>query len=628
MEKFVQRINYACITPFRNYCLLSEKKERFGTSFNLDLDDLDDEIFTHKVTEVNSNKKKTLGRVYSLPKSEFKHKCFFTDNQQYNERFDVFYPGKNIGLKEYFTDKSHQIKRHFANPFSRITVLTYEKSITVIEDKIILKFYRQTKHRDFNSRYFKKDSISTTLSIDLKTGNFTIGKNNGKKGRQIFLKNYFGPVLNDFMYYFFSDPEIDRRLSTNFVEKLNVTYSLSDLINKLNIVLGFDIKALTKKGNSYSESKLKEEFIKNLMDFFIEKRKIKVPDGDVKKYFIDLYPTEKFLKTNDRKLISAVLDMLGFKSKLTIKILHKHPNVDITSLYMLCTILGPNYTKYLGNLHEYCFLPIDEKKTYSSIKYEIMQYRSFFNLTDIERENIISMINSRNRAYFSRENIILLEDHLKMIENIRKYIPDTHFKSRTEEEFRKNHTELSKISSQIKKGWSIEYVFSSRMVDDVEKPITITIDNTSFEPDLTVITPESVSVTFYPYILKREEEYVEEGAFMHHCVATYTKKDKSIIISVRTDDATDRVTCEYNGQDGRLLQARHFCNAKPPADMEMAVDILTEKVKKYAKLGMLHAIEQKKVPVRINGIDITIDTPTNPYVNFIEHYDQPFIFDF
>lgn len=612
MEKFVQRINYASIVPLRNYCHISEKRGNNGTTFNFDLDDLD-EMFSPKIHEV-SEKKTSAGMVYSVPSIKYKNTCFFTDSDVVRERMDIPYPCKNKGYREYYTDKSRQIKRHFANPFSRITVYTYEKTIKLTEDKLTLKFYRLTKYRDFNSRFFKKNATSATLSINLKTGNFTVGKSNGKKSKKMFATNYFGTILNDFIYHFFGDVEIDRKIKNTLHDRLDSQYSIDELLKKVNEVLNFN---LDKKD-------IKESFIDSLINFFIEKRKIKIPNGEIKKYFINLYPTEKFLKKNDRKLISSVLDMLNFKSKLTIKLLHLYPNLDLVSLYMLCKILGENYSKYVGNINPICFGEI-KQKTGIDVKYAILNYKNDLQLTDIERENIVSVINSTKKPYFSGDNIIVLEDHLRMIDEVKKYVPDVYFKSKTKEEFDKYHIELVKLRNTIRKGWSVEYIFSPKMVSDVESPITLTIDNTSFEPDLIEITPQSVSVTFYPYILKREEEYIEEGKFMHHCVATYAKKDKSIIISLRTLDASDRVTCEYNGQDGRLLQCRHFCNAAPPADMEMAVEELTKKVQKYAKLGMLHAIEQKKVPVRINGVDIIIDTPTSPFGQYLVN---DLIFDF
>ena len=65
-------------------------------------------------------------------------------------------------------------------------------------------------------------------------------------------------------------------------------------------------------------------------------------------------------------------------------------------------------------------------------------------------------------------------------------------------------------------------------------------------------------------LFDEDEDYDEEGEFMHHCVATYSDKQESIIVSVRTADKKDRVTCEFKIQDGYRIQQRHFCNQQPP----------------------------------------------------------------
>jgi hypothetical protein len=113
------------------------------------------------------------------------------------------------------------------------------------------------------------------------------------------------------------------------------------------------------------------------------------------------------------------------------------------------------------------------------------------------------------------------------------------------------------------------------------------------------------NITFYPFILKREEDYSEEGSFMHHCVASYSDKDRSIIVSIRTQDKSDRVTCEFDCQTGSLIQSKHFCNGQPPEDIAMAVVELTKKTKGYARLGLLNSISRQKVPIKINGIEVT-----------------------
>jgi hypothetical protein len=231
-----------------------------------------------------------------------------------------------------------------------------------------------------------------------------------------------------------------------------------------------------------------------------------------------------------------------------------------------------------------------------------------FEITNNEKENIIKILNDLKceaRGYLrltsEKETLVSgrfigeLIDHFNMIKKLRKYIPDLHLKSKNVDEFHKEHSELSKMVGLIKKGWVIEYVFVDKMVEDVEKPVDVKID---------LDDNNMGEITFYPHILKREEEYKEEGDFMHHCVATYADKEKSIIISIRTENQQDRVTCEFDCQTGKLIQSRHFCNNRAPGDMELAVQQLEIKTKYYARMGLLRSLERKKSPVKINGVEL------------------------
>jgi hypothetical protein len=203
-----------------------------------------------------------------------------------------------------------------------------------------------------------------------------------------------------------------------------------------------------------------------------------------------------------------------------------------------------------------------------------------------------------------------------MIKKLREYIPDLSLKSKNIDDFDKEHTELSKMMKFIKKGYVTEYRFADKMIEDVESPIKVKINLSEDE-----LNPEWVTPEYYPHILKREEDYDEEGRTMHHCVASYSDKDRSIIISVRTNDGKDRVTCEFDCQTGNMIQARHFCNAQPPADIALAIDELKKKTTIYARMGILHCIEKKQVPVKINGIEIV---PEKKEVKSQELFDRLF----
>jgi hypothetical protein len=182
-------------------------------------------------------------------------------------------------------------------------------------------------------------------------------------------------------------------------------------------------------------------------------------------------------------------------------------------------------------------------------------------------------------------------DHFNMIDKIREYDKDLIFRAKSYPEFRDEHLQLSKMMNAIKKGWVTQYVFEEKTVMEIEHPI-------SYE-----------DMTFIPYILKREEEYVEEGSYMHHCVASYVDHDKSIIVSIRNEDASDRVTCEFNIQSGKMVQARHFCNKPVPEEFMEAVNIVQDKIRLHSRFGTLNWKEKKKVAYKINGIEVKLDKP-------------------
>jgi hypothetical protein len=180
-----------------------------------------------------------------------------------------------------------------------------------------------------------------------------------------------------------------------------------------------------------------------------------------------------------------------------------------------------------------------------------------------------------------------------MIERINEFDPNIRWRATTYSDFHTEHMELSKMFSLMKKGWTTEYVFDNRMTRKVEEPITVLGD-------------DLITRTFVPFILKREEEYSEEGAFMHHCVASYANKESSMIISLRLNGGMERVTCEFEKKTGHCHQERYFCNKVPPPYFNLALEILVERVKKFSNQRLLNHIDMKKVRVKINGIEIPL----------------------
>ena len=604
-----QRFNYAEITTFRDYCRLDEKKPPNGTTFNDDIEDLDDFEFP----TIQSLFKEKKGKIVTFPPKRNNRKThYFHDNDDVQEKTQLNYGYINKKTSNVFTTTNDRhITNHYGRPLSEIRITTIERSIRRNGDKVTIKIYRRYKSRNFNAIYFKSRTDVTSITVNLVTGNFTtlIYGKSPKSNVKSFRTNGFtmlellsksgGPLdMKDLV-------SIESRVWGEYKNEFNN----ESFITALNGVFNLDT---TKP---YDSKTFRLDFI----DWFIKQKKIKVSDH-YQFWIQNFYPTEKFLKKNDRKLIQSILDMVQIKSKITIKLMHKHPDIDIVSLARLCYFLGENYTKYIGTIEprvfELCKISHNPNNP-SNLKNTIVSLfkEHKFLIKDIEKENIVRILNDDNIGTRNFDSVINdIYDHLNMIDKLREYEPNLYIKSKTFREFHSEHMELSKMMSMVKKGWVIEYQFADEMVNEIEKPLKTWVYDENVEPTDEIIT-------IYPHILKREEEYDEEGRFMHHCVASYSNKERSIIVSLRNEDLSDRVTCEFDCQTGELIQMKSFCNAKPKHLFGDIMQKLQPKIDKFAKMGLLKSIEKRKVPFVINGVEVAI--PNNSLTLIQQLYDRP-----
>jgi hypothetical protein len=600
-----QRFRYAEITTYKDYCTLSEKKPYNGTTFNNDLDELEDLDEISFMSWATPNKPK-IGRIVTLPKKRDKRKTHqFYQMSDVEEKIQLNYVYVNKDRNNVFeTTEDRHIISHYGRAFSDIKISTYERSIRRNGDKITLKVYRHTKHRNFNSIYFKSFSNVQSITVNTVTGNFTVlvYDKSSKNSRKNFRCNSF--TMLDIL----TGPTGIFQ-TRDYVAKKSKLYEEFKGIFNDELFLKIAVESLDLK--NFNDT-IRDDFRQKFIEQFVDKKKIKV-SNNYQFWIKYLYPTEKYLKKNDRKLILSVLDCLQIKSKITNKIIHEYPDTDIVSLSRVCYFLGDNFSKYVGTINKKIFETSKLSSSFihgNNLKIQIPQYRTHgFTIKDIEKENMIKIINDlvveasmiRRDGIFSR-TVSDIYDHFNMINRLREYIPELYLKSKTYKEFHSEHLELSKMMSMIKKGWVIEYKFADEMVSEVEEPIK-SYNSVDFGKGVTGSDMNDY-VTIYPHILKREEEYDEEGSFMHHCVASYSNKDLSIIISLRTEDLSDRVTCEFDCSTGVLIQAKHFCNKQPSDSMLRVIERLKPKVTKFARMGILKSIEKRKVPFIVNGVEV------------------------
>ena len=514
--------------------------------------------------------------------------------------------GERIILKSCFpkpieTQKEKQLKRHYGNPFAQVETHFKERSVKIIDNKISFRIFSHSKYRGINNKFFRKNSNLKIIKIDLNTGDFTLCDINSTLKRKHFRKNNFETLKN-----FITEHDF-------FTKKYHL--SNESLMKEQNISLNDDmfIDVLLKKISSNLESKevSNMDIYNAFIDFFVMKKKIKTPNNY--HYLIsELYPTEKFLKKNDRKLILSVLDSFGMKSKFFIKYFHENSDKSIVVHSFFVKFFGDDYPKYMTALSPmyYHQSKIENfKGSVPTVKDRKIKFITF--LEKKEKENLVKIINSfincqdflKHESTPLRTLCLLIDDHIEMYKKIKDYEIDVKINATNKESFMLEHQEFTRLSSLIKKGWTIEYQYDNRMVRYVESPITVNYENKEY--------------TFFPIILKREEEYETEGDFMHHCVASYSSKENSLIVSLRTNNGMDRVTCEFNKKTGECVQSRHFCNANPPKHFERALDILDSRVKRFKNQRLLNHVDVKKVRVCINGIEIKNNTVNNEVLHYL-----------
>ena len=611
MEEIIlyQRFSYAKITPYKNYSKIPrEIKPPSGVYKQVSYDDL----YGGTTTDYYDGED-GIGLAPMLDQVKNKNTRYFYWKDDYKNIPIIRFASKHkidgtIGV--FYTTKDRHIKKYYNEPFSDILVVILERSIIRRGDKVTIKTNKYTKHRGFNCKYFRSNNYTTSVTFDMVKGDFLLvdgGKHGKTKSVPRFRKNSFNGLLN-----FIKSPDGPFRFLRNHMGKNNGLYK--------QLYYVFDDKQFTialysvfNKMITYPTdgALFRDLFYDEVMRWFINTKKIKTPN-EYRDLILRYYPTEKYLKKNDRKLIASILDVFQIKSKITIKLLHERPNIDLRSLIRLCYLFGNQYQKYIGSISVDMFgvmgsgmineIPSSSLKMMESTCSDYKNHG--WDINDTEKENLLKvLISEPERGNTVNENYIgLVVDHFRMLNRIREYDPNIRMKANNRTKFHTEHMELAKIMTQIKKGWVIQYFYPEETIRQIQQPIKVfkSIDIGAGLKGTDM--DDYISIT--PFVLTREEEYIEEGRFMHHCVASYAETDTSMIISLRTDDEQDRVTCEFKISNGTLVQSRHFSNATPPKQFEHVIDAVSDLVRLHARFGTLNWLKKDRVPIKINGIEI------------------------
>lgn len=562
MEKyyFTQNFKLSKITAFKDYSNLYEKKEMGYDRF------FSDGAITLPLYSRSSYKKDV--------------KYFYSDT------LDI---GTQIGLNPYFkiyntyiTDKERHIDEHFLRPFSQISIFDFWRQIKISEDKITFKTYFVERNRAINTKYFKKSWRSSGLSINLKTGDFytfSHNKINSSNINKHIRKNLLSSLSKFIDNHGLFNIEKTIEAHTKLYEiRTDKTITFVDVMD--NFSTNFDQQEYLNVVHNIFTNILKVDVVNNgttdfiydgILKFFLTKKKIKTPDN-YKYYLTTAYPTAKYLKKNDNKLISAILDRMGIKSKQMIKLLHEKPNINLENIYTLIKFFGKkDFHKYFSNLSSN--LIIDTGNDYM---FHFNDNECDNSITDKMKFNILKLLNefalTKNKyknhtdyfvELFAKYSLIL--DHIRILRQINDVFPDVDFNANTWDKFNIEHNHFTKLHYVVTNSYTIEYIFDQKLIKHVESPIV------------------SFGYIYYPIILKCDFDYKLEGYHMHHCVGSYAEREYSVIISLRKESINghNRVTCEFDANTNKLIQFRSFCNQPPPEEFIPVLMELNTRIQQY-----------------------------------------------
>jgi len=616
-----QKLGHFTISAYRDYTKLNQRDflaeaNQIGLKTK-NIDDVD--LFISEGSFVISG---VPGRTMDLmpKKHKSRSKAYFISDTDTWESIRIlpYFNKQNV----FHTTNDRHLKRHYNRPLSEVQTTNTERTITLTDEFLSIRVNKFTKTRGINSRYFKKRSHIVGLKINLKTGNIIAYSSNGRKNNKIgkIRQNSFqhiSEILSSIYDVTQSHYRLDRNgenMDKLFAKEFDNDVFLSTLYHTLCTLL--QVSDYSDKIGKKITPKLIDEM---LVTLFVKLKKIKVPN-DYINYVTKWYPTQKYLKKNDNKLVAAILDRLNLKTKSFVKLLHNSPDINIHNLITLSKMFGyDELNKYIANLDKRFYTTTRGLKSTTHYNpYESLNKHFQYNLTSGEKSKLVKILNSvfegfeeKNPTHVIEEQLRQIMDHIIMIHKIREYVPTIELKCQNIKDFHHEHIEYSKIERTIQKGYSIEYTFNKRLINHIERPV---IGHTN--DDETV-----VATAYYPVLLKNDGQYSEEGSHMHHCVASYADREQSIIVSIRegSTEGRERVTCEFNLQK-HLVQAKYFCNAPPPERFNEIVDKLTHKVQSYS--GSIKSTGKEKVPLVINGFEIPIIEKKSTFDYLMEQINE------
>lgn len=472
---------------------------------------------------------------------------------------------RNKELHYFTVSKYSENKEDFIEEYGNMLcdLENYRRTVVVEKegDKVRLSFYYYRKIRKVGKVYFAKMYDRCYLTYNLKTNNF-----------------YMTNVMKS----------IGHRRSKRI--RCNPTYNISRIVEHIHDFKFTDddseylkvfMRALDSETN-YGKDKFLT-FEEAFMRFFVSRNGIKGPNH-MTSLILRYYPGKKMFKKNGFNLVHSILDSVGLKSKYFISLMNNY-KPDLSYLIQYSNLLGLKYVKTIDkDFFRKERAPyetfVDIKKKYDE---DTEVYRTYQNITDYDRKNIVKVINDFTKTNPDDSlnttrsmNITgLINDHIRIMDNLRKFEDNIKFKAKTYSEFEQEHVNYSEKYSLYRNSEEIYYQYDKKIINSLKD-----------------------SQKGYEYVLlSNDMDYINESTHQNNCVRTYIDKFDSIIISVRLGDK--RVTTEFTYK-GDCIQRRGSYNSKVDESFKDGITELERIIKTIYLRGELKQ-PTIKIKNKLNG---------------------------
>lgn len=296
-----------------------------------------------------------------------------------------------------------------------------------------------------------------------------------------------------------------------------------------------------------------------IVDFHLDKKNIKGHNM----VYLDVqedFPKQKYLKTNDRKFVPALLEQYGIKNRQFVSALSNNEEgmpVIIKTLNYFCKLFGENYIDYMNKIdwEVHCYCPPPTNKVHP-LKNEQ------------EKRNMVKVIQSweegglRTNTDMASNGSLVTSLHtvLELRDKIENRGIDLKFQAKHESDFDRTFEEWRGLKKYLTVGYKIRYSFPDEFIKTIEQPIRIG------------------DVIFKPVILKLEEDFKIEGHLMKNCMGgQFSHGSIAVFISLRKDKKW--IDVQY--ARGEKIMSYAKANSPIPDGFQMALKVLNKRMKEF-----------------------------------------------